>query len=139
MISYFNETDGRPMVRIKIKGSKKEKEVDAFLDTGHTGNLSLSILDLIEIGSELKAVSNVKYADNRQGTEYLFSVTVEMDGIVKEVKAGLIPSMSPSTKPLIGVQLFSPFVIFIDFKNKKIDIMKEEDFRKLLEPQKKDL
>lgn len=92
MIGYFDPKDGCPRVLLKIKGNKTEKPIIAVLDTGHSGTLSLPVLDLIEIGAELKAIGLARYADGREGFEYLFSVNVEINGIKKEIKAGLIPN-----------------------------------------------
>ena len=128
MIGYFEPQDGRPRVILKIKGTQKEKQISALFDTGHSGTLSLPFLDLLEIGAELKGISGVKYADGRAGVEYLFSVKVELNGIVKEVKAALIPN--PYVKESIaGVELFSPFVVLLDFKNKRVALKKEEELR----------
>lgn len=126
MIGYFEPTDGRLRVILKIKGTQKEKQISALFDTEHSGTLSLPFLDLLDIGAELKGISRVNYADGRAGVEYLFSIKVELDGIVKEVKAALIPS--PYVKEAIaGVELFTPFVVLLDFKNKAIALKKEEE------------
>lgn len=131
MIGYFDSQDGRPRVILKIKGTQKEKTISALFDTGHSGSLSLPFLDLLEIGAELKGISRVNYADGRAGIEYLFSVSVELNGIVKETKAALIPN--PYVKEAIaGVELFSPFVVLLDFKNKRIALKKEEELWKSL-------
>ena len=128
MIGYFDPIDGRPRVILKIRGTQKEKQISALFDTGHSGTLSLPFLDLLEIGAELKGISGVKYADGRAGVEYLFSVKAELNGITKEVKAALIPN--PYVKEAItGVELFSPFVVLLDFKNKQIALKKEEELR----------
>lgn len=129
MIGYFDPEDGRPKVILKIKGTQKEKEIRALFDTGHSGTLSLPFLVLLEIGAELKGISEVRYADGRMGIEYLFSIKVELDGITKEIKAALIPN--PRIREAIaGIQIFSPFVVLLDFKNKRIALKKEEDLRK---------
>lgn len=129
MIGYFDPEDGRPKVILKIKGTQKEKQIRALFDTGHSGTLFLPFLDLLEIGAELKGISEVKYADGRTSIEYLFSIRVELDGIEKEIKAALIPN--PYTREAIaGIQLFSPFVVLLDFKNKRIALKKEENLRK---------
>ena len=132
IIGEFDEQNGCPRVYLKIKGTKKEKEIKALFDTGHSGSLSLPLLTLIEIGAELKGISRVSYADGNIGTVYLFSVKVEMNGIKKEVKANLIPNPS-ATEALVGVELFAPFVVFLDFNNKKMAIIKEGELKKITE------
>ncbi len=44
----------------------------------------------------------------------------------------MIPSPM-ETEAIVGVELFNPYVVFIDFKNKVITIEKEEDLRRSLE------
>jgi len=130
MIGYFDDK-GNPKVILKIKGTQKEKTISALFDTGHSGTLSLPFLYLIEIGAELKGVSSVRYADGRVGAEYLFSVSVELNGIKKEIKAALIPN--PKIEEAIaGIQLFDPFVVILNFKNKKFILKTDEELRKLL-------
>lgn len=130
MIAYFDSKDGRPKIILKIKGTQKEKQIRALFDTGHSGSLSLPFLDLLEVGAELKGISEVSYADGRKGVVYLFSIKIELNGIEKEIKAALIPN--PYIKEAIaGVELFTPFVVLLDFKNKRIVLKKEEELQEL--------
>lgn len=131
MIGYFDAQDGRPKVVLKIKGTKrKEKEIVALFDTGHTGSLSLPIIDLINIGAKFTGVGKAQYADGRSGIDYLFSVKVRYDGIEKDVEVSMIQNPEV-TQALAGIGLFSPFVVFIDFKNKILKLIKEEDLKKV--------
>lgn len=123
MIGYFDPKDGMPKVPIRIDGTKGGKTINALFDTGHSGTLSLPLLELISIGAEISSVSHVKYADGREGIQYLFSVNVEVDGIKKEVKAGLIPN--PKEKEaIVGLELFTPYIVNIDFEKKLIEFKK---------------
>ena len=123
MIGYFDPKDGMPKVAIRIGGTKGGKTINALFDTGHSGTVSLPLLELISIGAEISSVSHVKYADGREGIQYLFSVNVEVDGIKKEVKAGLIPN--PKEKEaIVGLELFSPYIVNIDFEKKLIEFKK---------------
>ena len=67
MLGYFDAQDGNPKVVIKISGTKRgaKKEIASLLDTGHSGSLSLPILDLIEIGAKLSSFGPVGLADGR--------------------------------------------------------------------------
>lgn len=131
MIGYFDAQDGQPKVVIKIKGTRRvEKEITALFDTGHSGSLSLSIMDLISIGAKFSGVGNAQYADGRTGIDYLFSVKVLFDGIEKDIEASMIQNPK-ITQAIAGIQLFAPFIALIDFKNKKLDLVKEEDMKKI--------
>ncbi len=130
MISYFDKYDGRPKVVIKIKGTRRaEKEITALFDTGHSGSLSLPINELIAIGAKFTGVGNASYADGRSGIDYLYTVKVKFDDIEKEVEASMIQNPQV-TQAIAGVQLFTPYVALIDFKNSRLTIIKEEELTK---------
>lgn len=97
---------------------------------GYTGSLSLSIFDLIEIGAKLTGVGRAQYADGRVGIDYLFSIKVKFNSVEKEVEASMIQNPQV-TQAIAGVQLFTPFIALIDFKNKKLNLIKEEDLKKI--------
>ena len=130
MIGYFDAKDGRPKVVLKVKGTRRtEKEITALFDTRHSGSLSLPIIDLINIGAKFSGVSAAQYADGRTGIDYLFTVKVMFDDVEKEVEASMIQNPQIS-QAIAGTQLFSPYVALIDFKNKGLTLMKEEDLNK---------
>ena len=130
MHAYFDAQDGNPKVVIKIKGTgRKFKEIPALLDTGHSGSLSLPILTLIEIGAKLKSYGPVGLADGSSVIAYFFAVKVEIDGKIKEVLASMIQNPKIS-EAIVGLQLLSPYISFIDFKNKRIQITTEEELKK---------
>lgn len=136
MIGYFDAKDGRPKVVIKVKGTRRtEKEITALFDTGHSGSLSLPIIDLINIGAKFSGVSRAQYADGRTGIDYLFTVRVMFDDVTKEVEASMIQNPQIS-QAIAGIQLFSPYVALIDFKNKGLTLMKEENLKKSIASKK---
>lgn len=130
MHAYFDAQDGSPKVVIKIRASKrKPKEIAALLDTGHNGSLSLPLLDLIEIGAKLKSYGPVGLANGSEVIMYFFEVKVEIEGKEKIVLASMIED--PKVKEaIVGLELLSPYIAFIDFKNKRIYIKTEEQIKK---------
>ena len=130
MVGYFDAQDGSPKVVIKISGTKRgtKKEISALLDTGHNGSLSLPILDLIEIGAKLSSFGPVGLADGSQFTCYYFTVKVEVDGTEREVLASMIENPA-ITEAIVGLELLSPYIAFMDFKNKKIELLTEEQLK----------
>ena len=136
MRAFFDPADGAAKVEIEINGTTPNftKRITALLDTGHSGSLSLSIFDLIEIGAKLSSFGPVVYANGQQSIAYYFSVNVTVDGDTKEVQAAMIESAT-FTEAIAGMQLFVPYVAFIDFKNKNINFIKEEELRKTYKAQ----
>ena len=130
MIGYFDAKDGRPKVSLTIKGTKGEKVVSALFDTGSQLALSLPLIDLIKIGSEITGVEKVGYADKRSGVEYLFKIWVKLNGEEKEVQANLIPDPT-ADEAIIGTPLFDPYVVIVDFRNKSLNLLSDEELVKL--------
>jgi len=132
MHGYFDAKDGNPKVVLEIKGTKKgvKKQIAALFDTGHSGSLSLPILDLIEIGAKLSSVGQAELADGFKKPQLYFSVKVIVDGVEKEVEAALIENPEVS-EAIVGLELFSPYVAVVDFKNKSLTFLKEEDLQKI--------
>ena len=130
MHAYFDAQDGNPKIVIKIRGTRRKfKEIAALLDTGHTGSLSLPLLDLIEIGAKVTSFGPVEYADGNQGLVYYFEVTVSIDDVEKKIQAGMIENPR-ATEAISGLELLSPYIAFMDFKNKKIMILTEKKLKK---------
>lgn len=130
MQAVFDAQDGSPKVFIKVRANKrKHKEIIALLDTGHNGSLSLPLLCLIEIGARLKTYGDVELANGSKVLMYYFEVKVEIDGKEKTVLASMIEDVNV-TEAIVGLELLSPYIAFIDFKNKKIDITTEDEIKK---------
>ncbi len=130
MLAFFDGKDNSPKVVIKVCGTnQKQKEIIALMDTGHNGSLSLPVLVLIEIGATLSSVEPIQLADNSTVLGYNFSVTVVIDRKRKKVEATLIPDPE-ETEAIAGLQLFNPYIAFIDFKNKRIEFNTEEELDK---------
>ena len=131
MQGYF-DSDGNPKVLLEIEGTKSAHivKIPALFDTGHNGSLSLTVLQLIEIGAVLATTGIVEYANGQKGAVLYFNVKVRIDGEIKEVLASMIENPD-SDEAIAGLELFTPYVSVIDFVDKKIAFMKKEDFEKL--------
>lgn len=130
MLGFFDAKDGSPKILLKVCGTnKKEKEIIALMDTGHNGSLSLPVLTLIEIGATLSSIEPIELADNSTVLGYNFSVTVIVEGKRKRVEATLIPDPD-ETEAIAGLQLFNPYIVFIDFKNKQLEFTTEKKLKK---------
>lgn len=132
MHGYFDAKDNNPKVIIEISGTKDgvKKQIAALFDTGHSGSLSLPIVDLIEIGAKLSSIGEAELADGYKKPLLYFSVKVFMDGEEKEVEASLIDNPE-TTEAIVGLELFAPYAAAIDFKNKVLKFVKSEELDKL--------
>ncbi len=128
MQGFFDPKDGNPKILLEIQGTNKDlkKKIVALFDTGHSGSLSLPVLNLVEVGAKLSSVGEVELADGYKKATLFFSVTVSIDGYEKEVEASLIENPETS-EAIAGLELFSPYTALVDFKNKKLVFSKAED------------
>ena len=133
MTGFFDE-NGRPKVRFKISGTRNSGEIVALFDTGFSGSLALPPQYLIAVGSELVGIEPMTYADGRTSNELLFSMTIYLDGESKSIAVHLIPG---AAEPVAGNQLFYPYVVLVDFMEKKLNLVRKEVFDKIIEEQKK--
>lgn len=119
MTGYFDEK-GNPRIKIRILGRKRVGNLNAILDTGCSGYLVLPISIAVRLGLELIGVEKVEYADGRTSNELVFKVA-----IVRNNKTQAVPAtLTSSQEALAGISLFREYSIKIDFKNKKIEILK---------------
>jgi len=119
MVGYFDDK-GNPRIKITIAGRKLVSEVEAFFDTGCSGYLVLPISMAVQLGLELIGIQPIQYADGRISNELVFKVLVKIDDKTKAVPA----TLTASSQALAGIGLFSEHSIKIDFKNKKVEILK---------------
>jgi hypothetical protein len=117
MHAYFDTADGKPKVDLEIEGTASQpQKITALLDTGHTGKLSLPIKTLIELGSYPVAFGSVLYGNGAVEKCVYFRVKHKIGGIYDNIDAGL----TWTNEAIAGVELFAPYVLTIDFKNKTI-------------------
>lgn len=128
MQGLYDHRSGTFKVEIEISGTTPgfTKKIWVLFDTGHSGTLSLPIVDLIAVGAKLKSAEKVMYANGYPGVVYDFEVNVCIDGKPKPIIAGMIENPGAG-EGIAGVQLFDPFMTLIDFKNKTIGFYTEEE------------
>lgn len=132
MLGYFDASDGNPKITLEIAGTKGTKvQIPALFDTGHNGSLSLSILQLIQVGAVLADMGEVELANGRKELMYYFLVTVTIDGTEKEVLASMIENPN-CDEAIAGLELFAPYVAVIDFEDKTIKFVKKKEVEKEL-------
>lgn len=127
MKGFFDE-NGRPKATFRVEGSRKGGDITALFDTGFSGSLALPPQYLVALGSELVGVEPMTYADGRTVSELLFRIQVYLDGGPKWITAHLIPG---AMEPIAGIQLFSPYIVLINFDEKTLLILTKEELLKV--------
>jgi len=116
----FFDARKHPKIKLTVFGAKKGSSLEAILDTGFDGYLSLPINIAITLGIELTAIIPVEYADGRRSQELVFSVNVELDGKKETVPA----TLTAGAEALAGTALLSKYELRVNFPQKKITLQK---------------
>lgn len=116
----FFDSRQHPKVRLTVVGARKSSLLEAILDTGFDGYLSLPISLAVTLGIELTSIIPVEYADGRRNQELVFSVEVELDGKSQTVPA----TLTAGAEALIGTALLAKYELRINFSKQKIILLK---------------
>lgn len=119
-MATFFDSRKHPKIRLTVVGARKSSLLEAILDTGFDGYLSLPINIAITLGIELTAIIPVEYADGRRNQELVFSVRVDMDGTEKTVPA----TLTTGAEALAGTSLLAGYELRINFPRQKIMLEK---------------
>lgn len=117
----FFDLKKHPKIKLTVVGARKSSLLEAILDTGFDGYLSLPINIAVTLGIELIAIIPVEYADGRISQELVFSVKVELDGKVKIVHA----TLTAGAEALVGTALLAKYELLINFPQQKITLRKD--------------
>lgn len=101
-----------------VSGVKRDSSLEAILDTGFDGYLSLPITIAVTLGIELAAIVPVEYADGRTSQELVFSVRVDFDGKEKTVPA----TLTAGAEALAGTALLADYELKLNFTKQKINL-----------------
>src|SRR3989338_5785062 len=116
----FFDARKHPKIRFTVVGARKSSLLEAILDTGFDGYLSLPISIAVTLGIELITIIPVEYADGRRSQELVFSVNVELDGKKETVPA----TLTAVAEALAGTALLSKYELRVNFPQKKITLQK---------------
>lgn len=98
------------LVEIEVVGLRASTPVEAVIDTGFDGELSLPLDIAVPLGLELAGTEWVEYADGRVERELWFWGAVSFLGETKQVRI----SLTDSEDALIGMALLTGCTLFID-------------------------
>lgn len=116
----FFDPSKHPKIKLTVSGNRKIGILEALVDTGFDGYLSLPINVAILLGLELIGVEPVQYADGRTSQELVFSVKVNFDGKEKIV----VTTLTAGSVALAGTSLFSEHELKFNFPQQKITLKK---------------
>lgn len=76
-------------IRLKVKGrGGREKEVEAIIDTGYTGSLTLPPALIAALGLRWQTMDRVTLADGSESIFEVYEAKVEWDGNVRRHPCG---------------------------------------------------
>ena len=116
----FFDARKHPKIKLMVVGAKKSSSLEAILDTGFDGYLSLPIAIAVTLGIELAAIIPVEYADGRRNQELVFSVRVDLDGKEETVPA----TLTAGAEALAGTSLLEKYELRVNFPKRRIAIEK---------------
>lgn len=116
----FFDSRKHPKIRLTVVGARKSSLLEAILDTGFDGYLSLPISIAVTLGIELTTIIPVEYADGRRSQELVFSVKIDFDG--KEI---IVPAtLTAGAEALAGTALLATYELRVNFSRQKITLQK---------------
>jgi len=111
---------GRALVPIRLKQPTTGKllEMQAWIDTGFTGELVLSKAIIDSFGLTRANVVKAELGDGSEVVLDTYGCTLEWFGELKEIEA----LSSTSDYPLLGVTLLKGHELLIDFKHDRVTV-----------------
>ncbi|MFB6099119.1 MAG: clan AA aspartic protease [Salinibacter sp.] len=104
-------SDGEPVLRLTVEGPAGARDIEALVDTGFNGGLTLSSGLIAALGLPEKTVMEVTLADGRVRDVQTYVGTVALNGTSKRV----LIAESPTT-PLVGTSLLWGFSLYAEFQ-----------------------
>ncbi len=117
MKGYF-DSGGRPRLTVTVRGRRQTAELDALIDTGFNGDLTLPIGLAVELGLELVSRRQVELADGSIRSELVFVGTAVLDGRSQLAMIGLTDGLDA----LVGTGLLRDRRLTMDFRKGTISI-----------------
>jgi clan AA aspartic protease len=105
-------SDGEPVLQLTVEGPAGAREIEALVDTGFNGGLTLSSGLIAALDLPEKTVMEVTLADGRVRDVQTYVGTVALNGTSKRV----LIAESPTT-PLVGTSLLWGFSLYVEFQD----------------------
>jgi len=117
MKGYIDE-HRHPLIKIKVKGIRKETEIYAIVDSGFDGEVCLPLQIAISLGLELRGAEFVELADGTTKRELMFEGSIEWDGQFRDVRI----SLTNARDALIGTGLLIDKILTMNFCSREVHI-----------------
>jgi clan AA aspartic protease len=111
MMTGFFTSEGEPALSVHVAGPAGNLDVDAVIDTGFNGDLTLPHNQIEALGLPEATVSEVTLADGRVRDVPLYDGKALLSGVTREVFVAEAPTM-----PLVGTGLLQGFSLHIEFQ-----------------------
>ncbi len=98
-------------VRLKVKGPRREQDVEAVIDTGYTALLTLPPSLITALGLKWQSVDRGTLADGSECLVDVYEANVEWDGKPRRILVD-----ETDTAPLIGMGLLSGYELRIQVR-----------------------
>lgn len=111
MITGSLTSEGEPVLQLNVEGPTGTREIEALVDTGFNGGLTLSYELITALDLPEKSVMEGTLADGRVRDVQTYVGTVTLNGTSKRV----LIAESPTT-PLLGTDLLWGFSLYVEFE-----------------------
>ena len=98
------------VVRLTLRGpAGQERDIDAVIDTGFSGFLTLPPTIVEELGLPFLSLGDAILANGEEETFSVHGVTVVWDGVTRSVEAGAV-----GLDPLMGMSLLDTHSLYVE-------------------------
>ncbi len=126
MRGFFDDEDN-PRLKVKVGGWRREVMVEAVVDTGFTGAISLPISTAMTLGLELFDETTIVLADGTSHHELVFVGTVRLG---RERPKLVRILLNRSEDALIGSRLFQGKTLEVDYVNRTVLLRRQQAQRR---------
>lgn len=110
MISGVVSTDYEAVIRLEVQGPAGQKrEVDAVVDTGYNGFLTLPPRLITALGLVLQGRGRATLANGREDLFDIYEITVLWDSQLRQIETD-----AADTTPLVGMALLNGYDLHIE-------------------------
>ena len=112
------DDQGQPIMEIRVGGSRGEISLNAIVDTGFSGDVSLPTSIAVQLGLELWGSEVFELADGNRVEGLVFAGRLVLEDEEREAEIVL----SNSQEALLGTGLLRGRCLEIDFRSKRVII-----------------
>ena len=122
MVQSYFDNSGHPKIKAIVSGSWGQAEIEALIDTGFDGEITLPSVIGVRLGLELTGIEDFELADGSIGEGFVFSGQVTLGERSQKVDIAL----ADIDEALIGTRLLSNYQLTIDFVNRTVEIKESQ-------------